>query len=395
MAPACCHALESHSGLEVVQELGQGGQGLVLLCTDQETNTQRVACKTIRKRKLTAEEHFTDTQLRWEAQVLEYLSDIPGVLPLVATFEGDDTCFHLLTAFCDAGDLLAKLDSRPPLFKLDDREAAPIIASLARTIARCHARDIMHRDIKPGNILFRHINGSDVQEAVLADFGLAATLAPGETLCDCVGTPRYQAPEVIKGCYDHRADIWSLGVVVHVLLTSTLPFGMHCLPRDASICAIHEAILCNHLELDAFGLSSSTKDLLTRILCKDPDSRLTLDELLCHPWLHLNTASDLVTDHQQIANVVGPASTRITSQKCISEAQSVMPANSNLQQMNGGKLSDVTTSRTDAAANQENKMLDSQPAPKPRRVGVAMRRKCYRRQWANALPENIAMVRAV
>ncbi|KAI5061463.1 hypothetical protein GOP47_0023968 [Adiantum capillus-veneris] len=272
MAPrhdACCHALESHSGLEAVQELGQGGQGLVLLCTDQETNMQRVACKTIRshvikprpcpspsskklrtvqqldqgqdwtdhghnlsctrKRKLTAEEHFTDTQLRWEAQVLEYLSDIPGVLPLVATFDGDDTCFHLLTAFCDAGDLLAKLDSRPPLFKLDDREDAPIIASLARTIARCHARDIMHRDIKPGNILFCHImNGSDVQEAVLADFGLAATLAPGETLCDCVGTPRYQAPEVIKGCYDHRADIWSLGVVVHVLLTSTLPW--HALP---------------------------------------------------------------------------------------------------------------------------------------------------------------------
>ncbi|MCO5584779.1 hypothetical protein L7F22_038711 [Adiantum nelumboides] len=293
-----CRALES-LGLQALQELGHGAQGLVLLCTNPKNPTIRLACKTIlarkdissasKRRKLSAAEVFVDAQLRWEADVLHQLRDVPGVLPLASTFEGDDTCFHLLTAFCDAGDLLTKLDSRPPLFKLHDSEAAPIVSSLATPLASCHARGIVHRDIKPGNILFRRRDDGS-EQPILADFGLAETITPGETLCECVGTSRYQAPEVIKGCYDQRADTWSLGVVIHLLLTSTLPFDLGQLPGDAPSSAIHQAILCNQLKLDAFGISPSAQDLLARILCKDPDARLTLDELLCHPWLLINSS---------------------------------------------------------------------------------------------------------
>ncbi|MCO5584773.1 hypothetical protein L7F22_038705 [Adiantum nelumboides] len=362
---------------------GHGAQGLVLVCTNPKTPTIRLACKTIlvhkdissakKRRKLSGGEVFADTQLRWEADILQQLRDIPGVLPLASTFEGDDTCFHLLTAFCDAGDLLTKLDSRPPLFKLHDREAASIVSSLATTLASCHARGIVHRDIKPGNILFRRRDDGS-EQPILADFGLAESITPGDTLCECVGTSRYQAPEVIKGCYDQRADTWSLGVVLHLLLTSTLPFDLGQLPRDAPSSAIHQAILCNQLKLDAFGLSPSAQDLLARILCKDPDARLTLDELLCHPWLLINSS---------------PVNTTPAPTTCIFKSE---PSN---QLLYGGNLSDVTAQVVDVGpVPQQSKKDSGATAEAVRRVRKPMSRKCFRQLCGNALPKN-AMVRVL
>lgn len=392
----CCSSLKTQFGLHTLHELGKGGQGIVFLCSDQ-ARCVRLACKTIRthapqkeqisiancskkrkllahdvqnqvsssRRKLSAEEVYQDTQLRWEAEVLRRLSGIPGVLPLVSTFEGDGSCFHLLTEFCDGGDLLGKLDSHAPLFKLAQHEAAPIVASLARTLASCHARGIVHRDIKPGNILFRRVEGTDREDVVLADFGLAATIAPGEILCDRVGTSRYQAPEVIQGHYDHRADIWGLGMVLHLLITSTLPF-IEGLPHDAPNSDIQHAILCNELKLEGFGLPCSARDLLKRILCKDPNARITLDEILCHPWLLCNMEP------------------RITAALKLTKSSVAIATSTNLR-------SPFPTQH--AVRSQMVVGLDAgDNVPKNTRVCKPMCRICFRQQWRSAINAKAALV---
>ncbi|MCO5590492.1 hypothetical protein L7F22_044462 [Adiantum nelumboides] len=181
-----------------------------------------------------------------------------------------------------------------------------------------------------------------------------------------------QAPEVIKGCYDQSADTWSLGVVLHLLLTSTLPFDLGQLPRDAPSSAIHQTILCNQLKLDAFVLSPSAQDLLARILCKDPDARLTLDELLCHPWLLINSSP-----------VMTPAPTNCNSNSEPSQ-----------QLLYRGNLSDVTAQVVNVGPVQQSKKDSDATAEAVRRVRKPMSRKCFRQLCGNALPKN-AMVRVL
>ena len=89
---------------------------------------------------------------------------------------------------------------------------------LFRSVAHCHAMQVIHRDIKPENIMI----GAD-SEIKLIDFGLSAQIH-SKLMKETVGTPYYVAPEVLKGKYDEKCDIWSLGVILYVLLSGYLPF---------------------------------------------------------------------------------------------------------------------------------------------------------------------------
>lgn len=291
-----------------------------------------------------------DGRVRCSSTLAAYLVSFP-LFPHLKSF-------HLVTAFCDAGDLLSKLDARPPLFKLSEHEAAPIVASLARTLVSCHAHGIVHRDIKPGNILFRKVEGEDREEVVIADFGLAATISPGKALCECVGTSRYQAPEVIQGQYDHRADIWSLGVIIHLLLTSALPFVEH-LRHGAPDSAIQRAVLSNDLKLQGLDLSSSAQDLLGGILCKNPSARLTLDDILCHPWLLQNLEPIRVAASTQAKSAATTASP--------TDSLSSSPCTPGIQHTDDG-------------------FKESESSfPKAKRVCLPMGRNCFRQQWGKAV----------
>ncbi|KAI5066477.1 hypothetical protein GOP47_0019101 [Adiantum capillus-veneris] len=176
--PDCCEMVKQDLGLETVKQLGWGGQGLVLLCRDPASGN-RFACKVLashrerqhkilltsssssstlpkksekRKLKMRPKEAVENANLLREAELLHHLRGLPGILPLITKVEGDDGCVHLFTPFCDAGDLLDRLDACPILH---EREAAHVVASLARALISCHARGVVHRDIKPGNVLFR------------------------------------------------------------------------------------------------------------------------------------------------------------------------------------------------------------------------------------------------
>ncbi|MCO5563095.1 hypothetical protein L7F22_016731 [Adiantum nelumboides] len=265
--------------------------------------------------KLRGGEAYQNAHLLREADLLHQLRGAPGILPLIAKVEGDDSCIHIFTPFCDAGDLLDRLEASPIL---PERETAHIVASLARALVSCHTRGIVHRDIKPGNVLFRRYassNGSlhvatshelhhvstdikygtsctttsehdNLPQVFLAEFGHAGSIQhPWERLDDPhVGTGPFHALELIQRSYDHRVNNWSVGVLMHLMLTGTLPFVQH-LAEDAPDADIHAAILSNKLSLDVSLLSASAQDLLKGMLCKNPEHRLTLQQVLHHPWL--------------------------------------------------------------------------------------------------------------
>ena len=106
--------------------------------------------------------------------------------------------------------------------RLSPQDLAHVALQVAQGIAFLHSRHIIHRDLKEDNILVTEI--LPPLDARIADFGLARSLAPGDALHDAVGTRSYCAPEMFLGSYDHKADVWSFGVLLYALLFGQLPW---------------------------------------------------------------------------------------------------------------------------------------------------------------------------
>jgi serine/threonine-protein kinase len=206
------------SGRYVIErELGRGGMATVYLAQDLR-HGRRVAIKALRPELAMA--IGADRFLR-EIHVAATLSH-PNILPLYDSGESEDV-FYYVMPFVDGESLAARLRRDRPL-PID--EAAAIARQVAFALAAAHERGIVHRDIKPDNILL------EGERALVADFGIAHALggAPQDKLTDTgliVGTPTYMSPEQISGSaqIDGRSDIYSLGCVLYEMLVGEPPYG--------------------------------------------------------------------------------------------------------------------------------------------------------------------------
>lgn len=147
-------------------------------------------------------------------------------------------------------------------------------------VAYCHRLGIAHRDIKPENVLF------DSRDRLkLADFGSAEWFGGNEMMMmsGIVGTPYYVAPEILSGEeYDHKVDVWSCGVILYIMLSGVPPFY-----GDSPV-ETFDKVLRGNLRFPTRifrSVSPEAKDLLRKMLCKDPSRRLSADQVLRHPWL--------------------------------------------------------------------------------------------------------------
>lgn len=94
---------------------------------------------------------------------------------------------------------------------------------LLEALSYCHANNIVHKDLKPENILLEKKH--DIESIKLIDFGTAQKFDPKKKMTTVIGTPYYVAPEVLKGSYDEKCDIWGAGVIMFVLLSGVPPFN--------------------------------------------------------------------------------------------------------------------------------------------------------------------------
>jgi serine/threonine-protein kinase len=199
--------------------LGQGGMSRVYLAQDVRLGRD-VAVKVLDER-LASQAGFRDRFLR-EARLAAAL-DHSHIVPIYDV--GEYPLLYLVMPFLSGGSIQQLLVRTP----LPPDEAVSYVTQVADALGYAHRLGVVHRDVKPANMLL-HADG----RVLLSDFGLAKTWAgapyPGHVPAHQpdAGTPEYMAPEQVQGLSDARSDLYALGVVLYLLLTGQLPFtGPH------------------------------------------------------------------------------------------------------------------------------------------------------------------------
>nr|UXX22574.1 calmodulin-domain protein kinase 10 [Hevea brasiliensis] len=258
------------------RKLGQGQFGTTFLCIEKATGKE-FACKSIAKRKLTAQEDVED--VRREIQIMHHLEGHSNVIKILDAYE-DAVAVHVVMELCAGGELFDRIIQRG---HYTERKAAELARLIVGVVEACHSLGVMHRDLKPENFLFV----SQEEEAALKtiDFGLSVFFRPGETFTDVVGSPYYVAPEVLRKHYGPECDVWSAGVIIYILLSGVPPFW------DETEQGIFEQVLKGELDFLSEpwpNISEGAKDLVRRMLVRDPKKRMTAHEVLCHPWVQVD-----------------------------------------------------------------------------------------------------------
>jgi TolB-like protein/Tfp pilus assembly protein PilF/predicted Ser/Thr protein kinase len=202
---------------ELLEEIGRGGQGVVYRARQRSLN-RTVALKIIGLGRWATKAHLK--RFRLEAEAAASLNH-PCIVPIYEVGERDGACYFSM-GLVEGGQLddVAKREPMPP------RRAAELIAKVARTVQFAHEHGILHRDIKPGNVLL------DAKgEPHLTDFGLARLVETESTVTrtlEVLGTPSYMAPEQAVGnnaAISSTTDVYGIGAVLYQLLTGQPPFA--------------------------------------------------------------------------------------------------------------------------------------------------------------------------
>eukprot|EP01018_Ginkgo_biloba_P021899 Gb_04848 [translate_table: standard] len=259
-----------HEKYELQEELGRGKFGVIRRCTNRRTGAE-LACKTIRKSNHDLE------ALRNEMKVLQHLGNHTGIIQTEEILE-DEESIHLIMELCSGGEIYHEIEQKG---RLSEKEALEIFQSLMEAVSYCHSRGVVHRDVKPENIV--KLNNTAASPIKLVDFGYAAQFVPGRKLKGMVGTPFYVAPEVLEGKeYTEKVDVWSAGVTLYILLSGIPPFW------DETPQLIFECVKRGTFFFPAdpwHSISPSAIHLITQMLCKDADKRLSAEQVLRHPWI--------------------------------------------------------------------------------------------------------------
>jgi len=198
--------------------IGKGFYGIVRLGNPIDDSTKNFAVKSISKQARPKDAILLENEIR-NLKTLNH----PYIVKLYDVYS-DTSYVHLVTEYCDGGDLVAKLNLQGGKFQ--EKEALLYLYQMLCAVNYLHEMRICHRDLKLENFILASKEDQN-SSLKLIDFGFSKQFAPNEEqkLYALVGSPIYLAPEVIDGPYDFKCDVWSLGIILHVMVTGSSPYG--------------------------------------------------------------------------------------------------------------------------------------------------------------------------
>ena len=260
--------LESY---DVIRQLGKGGFGKVYEVRHKKTGEIR-ACKHLSKLNIKNLEKFKN-----EIELLRKM-DHPNIVKLYEIFESDRS-LYLIMEECKGGEVFSKIIERiNAKLMYSEKDAANIIKQVISCINYCHNKNICHRDLKPENLLYLKDGPEKDNLIKVIDFGLSQN---ANKLKSKVGTAYYVSPEVLRGNYTEKCDIWSVGVILYLLLTGEPPFN----GQNDQI--IYSKILKFDLKFPEQKwkyISREVKDLLQNHMLVPENRRYTAKQVLEHIW---------------------------------------------------------------------------------------------------------------
>ncbi|TYH71691.1 hypothetical protein ES332_D05G201800v1 [Gossypium tomentosum] len=255
------------------KELGRGQFGITYLCIEKATKRE-YACKSISRRKLTTDKDVDD--VRREISILQHLTGQPNIVEFKGAYE-DAWNLHLVMELCSGGELFDRITAKR---SYSERQASSICRQIMNVVHACHFMGVVHRDLKPENFLM--VSKDEDSQIKATDFGLSVFIEEGRMYKDLVGSPYYVAPEVLQRKYGKEIDVWSAGVILYILLSGVPPFW------GETEKEIFKAVSEGNLDLKSQPwptISEGAKDLIRKMLARDPKKRITAAQALEHPWM--------------------------------------------------------------------------------------------------------------
>ncbi|KAK3898814.1 kinase-like domain-containing protein [Staphylotrichum tortipilum] len=288
---------------ELLEKMGDGAFSNVYRARDREGHKGEVAIKVVRKFEMNKMQR---ANILKEVQIMRQI-DHPNIIKLI-DFSESRQYYYIILDLAPGGELFHQI-VRLTYFSED--LSRHVITQVAKALEYLHVeRGVVHRDIKPENILFnpipfipfknpkpkqpgdedkvdegefvKGVGAGGIGQIKIADFGLSKIVWENQTMTPC-GTVGYTAPEIVKDeRYSKSVDMWAMGCVLYTLLCGFPPF------YDESIEMLTEKVAKGQYTFLSpwwDEISDSAKDLISHLLCVDPEKRFTIQEFLAHPWI--------------------------------------------------------------------------------------------------------------
>jgi len=255
--------------------LGKGGFGVVHSGV-RKNDGLHVAVKDVPKDKVL--EYTDESRIPLEVALMQQVSDIPGVIRILDFFDMGQSYYIVMERF-NSKDLFDFISEEGPLGEKLGRQ---LFRQVVDTVITCHSRGVLHRDIKDENILI-DLNTHQIK---IIDFGSGTYLHEG-IYTDFEGTRVYSPPEWIK-YRRYRAEgltVWSLGILLYDMLCGDVPYETDQQIMDAQL-----------IWFPQLQLSQEAKHLISQCLNPNPDMRISLQQLVNHPWFKASSPQAVPTN---------------------------------------------------------------------------------------------------
>ncbi|KAL9648802.1 hypothetical protein ABK040_003735 [Willaertia magna] len=269
---------------QLYQTLGKGNFSKVKYAVDTTDGT--VWAMKIVDRKMIQKENL-ESQLKREIAIMKLLKQ-KNIIKLREVLQSANNIYIVLE-LVTGGELFDRIVQAK---RFDEPTARKYFRQLVFGIDYCHQQDVSHRDLKPENLLL-----DEHDTLKISDFGLSSiTAGSGETqklLMTTCGTPNYVAPEVLleKGYDGKKADLWSCGIILYVMLSGHFPFTAENIPE------LFKKIKNGDYKAFPNYFSNSAKDLIAKLLIVNPNDRLTIEGVMKHEWFNVEMDESLLEDH--------------------------------------------------------------------------------------------------